>query len=55
MKNKEIKINGLEFENGHIIIGIDKDTKETYMKIDGNIFCYTPEEMIEIYDFDFNN
>jgi len=49
MKNIEVKINALKFENGDMIIGVDNG--KYYVKTKNGILCYNEKEILEIYDF----
>ena len=52
MKNSEITIKALKFENGNILIGVSNGAY--FVKTSDGIFTYNLEEMIEIYDFNDN-
>ena len=52
VKTKEIKINALKLENGHIIIGCSDGIH--FVKTEDGIMQYTNNEMLEIYELDFS-
>ena len=54
MKNKEITIKVLKFENGDIVLAVDSNTGNSHVKTSDGIFIYSENEMIEIYDFNPN-
>lgn len=54
MKNKEITIKVLQFENGDILLAVDSNTGDSHVKTVDGVFIYSDNEMIEIYAFNPN-
>ena len=52
MKTKEIKIKVIQFENGHVLLGINENINSYYIQTSIGIFIYSKEEMKELYNYE---